>query len=57
MELDNNKYNNGKIYKIYNEYGNDEDVYFGSTILTLNQRWSKHKNSYERYKIKKLQIM
>ena len=29
---------------------NEEDVYFGSTHHILNQRWSKHKSSYKRWK-------
>lgn len=42
------KYQNGKIYKIVcNITGN---IYIGSTIRTLNERLSKHKNAYKIYK-------
>ena len=36
-----NKYNKGKIYKITSP--NTEDVYYGSTILSLNKRFRTHK--------------
>ena len=37
-----NKYNKGKIYKITSP--NTDDVYYGSTILSLNQRFWTHKS-------------
>jgi hypothetical protein len=40
-------YSNGKIYKITNNVNND--IYIGSTIKTLKQRFSKHKTDYKRY--------
>ena len=47
----NNKYNNGKIYKIiYNDITNNKlFIYIGSTIQTLYSRISKHKYDYKRY--------
>ena len=38
-----NKYNNSKIYKIVCNITNE--VYYGSTIKTLNNRLSNHKSS------------
>jgi hypothetical protein len=37
----------GKIYAI--KSNQTELIYIGSTIETLNQRFSKHKNKYKRY--------
>jgi len=36
-------YQKGKIYKIYSLNGTPEDVYYGSTVQTLAQRMSKHR--------------
>ena len=36
-----NKYNNAKIYYIWNII--DEEIYVGSTCQTLNQRMTKHR--------------
>jgi hypothetical protein len=41
------KYQNGKIYKIIDKTNNN--VYVGSTCQTLEQRLTKHINSYKRY--------
>jgi len=35
------KYNNAKIYKIYSPEG--DEIYIGSTTLSLNQRFYRHK--------------
>ena len=40
-------YSNGKIYKITNNV--NDYIYIGSTIKTLNQRFSNHKINYKRY--------
>lgn len=40
-------YKNGKIYKIIND--ENEDVYYGSTIQTLKERFESHKNDYKVY--------
>jgi gas vesicle protein len=45
MSIDNNKYNNGKIYKIVAYETND--VYIGSTIRSLKTRYSAHKSSFK----------
>ena len=37
----------GRIYKITSS--DTDDVYVGSTLLTLNRRFSNHKNHYKRY--------
>jgi hypothetical protein len=39
-----NKFENGKIYKIVSDL--TDKIYIGSTILTLNERLSKHKNKF-----------
>ena len=49
--VEENKYNNGKIYKLYAINGDVEDIYYGSTYLTLNTRMTKHKNSYKRFQV------
>jgi len=41
------KFQNGKIYKIVCNITNE--VYFGSTILTLNQRETLHKSNLKRF--------
>lgn len=41
------KYENGKIYSI-RSYESDE-VYIGSTVKTLSQRFSQHKKDYKKY--------
>ena len=41
-----NKYSNGKIYKITCNVFNI--VYVGSTVTTLKSRISRHKNNYKR---------
>ena len=46
-----NKYSNGKIYKITCNVFNI--VYVGSTVTTLKSRISRHKNNYKRYCIGK----
>ena len=40
-------YNNGKIYKIY-RYGIDE-IYIGSTCISLSQRLAKHRQDYNEF--------
>ena len=45
MSTDNNKYINGKIYKIV-AYETD-DVYIGSTIKSLKTRYSDHKSDFK----------
>lgn len=42
-----NKYLNGKIYKIVSNY--TDDVYIGSTVDTLSSRLSKHKYDFKRH--------
>ncbi len=42
-----NKYSNGKIYKIICD--DKTKIYIGSTITPLKTRLSKHKNCYKRY--------
>jgi hypothetical protein len=41
----------GKIYKITSS--KTDDVYIGSTIQTLNDRFIKHKSNYKLYQNKK----
>ena len=41
------EYSNGKIYKITNTI--NDDIYIGSTIKTLKQRFNAHKSDYKRY--------
>ena len=45
MSTDNNKYNNGKIYKIVAYETND--VYIGSTTTSLKTRYSVHKSNFK----------
>ena len=40
-------YSKGKIYKIISS--ECDDVYYGSTVLPLNDRLSKHERSYKQY--------
>lgn len=50
-----NKYKDGKIYKITNDI--DDEVYIGSTIQSLNDRWINHKSemiNIEKYPNSKL---
>lgn len=42
-----NKYESGKIYRLISAETNEQ--YIGSTIRTLNERLSYHKNDYKRY--------
>jgi hypothetical protein len=42
--VEENLYKNGKIYKIINYI--DDEIYVGSTVQTLEQRWEKHKYYY-----------
>lgn len=42
-----NKYKNGKIYKLIN--GVDDEIYVGSTIMTIGSRFSHHKSSVSIY--------
>lgn len=42
-----NKYLNGKIYKIISDY--TDDVYIGSTTDTLSSRLIKHKSDFKRH--------
>ena len=42
-----NKYDNAKIYKITSSKTNE--IYIGSTILSLNKRFSNHKQNYKRW--------
>ena len=45
--MNNNKYHNGKIYKIIDiEYNK---CYIGSTIEDLNKRMAKHRNFYKKH--------
>ena len=44
-----NKYNNGKVYKIWSP-SRPELVYYGSTINSLSKRLSHHKDKYKKYK-------
>ena len=44
-----NKYNTGKIYKIWSP-SCENLVYYGSTILNLSQRLAGHKSDYKMYK-------
>jgi len=46
-------YQLGKIYKIYSLNGTVEDVYYGSTIVTLSRRMAKHRVDYKQLKNKK----
>ena len=39
----------GRIYKIMCKEDKDF-IYIGSTILSLNKRWNKHKSDYKRWK-------
>lgn len=41
------KYENSKIYKLYNNISND--VYYGSTCSALSRRLSEHKSHYKSY--------
>ena len=41
------RYQKGKIYQIVSE--NTDDVYIGSTCVTLSQRLSKHRRNYKSY--------
>lgn len=41
-----NRYQNGKIYKIV---GQNDDIYIGSTIQKLNDRFDIHKSHYRRH--------
>jgi hypothetical protein len=45
MSIDNNKYKNGKIYKIVAYETND--VYIGSTTKSLKARYSAHKSNFK----------
>jgi hypothetical protein len=40
-------YSQGKIYKIISS--ECDDVYYGSTVLQLNQRLALHKHNYKKY--------
>ena len=42
-----NKYSNGKIYKLIDN--TNENIYIGSTIFTLKQRLKKHISSFKRF--------
>ncbi len=47
-------YKNGKIYRLYIEYYDDEKQiqelnYIGSTTLSLSKRYGKHKENYNRW--------
>ena len=44
-----NKYNNGKIYKIEPLNGIAGDVYIGSTTQELDKRWGQHSSDYKRW--------
>lgn len=52
MTNNTNDYQDGKIYAL-KSYETDK-VYIGSTTLTLQQRFSNHKSSYELYKKQKV---
>ena len=39
----NNKYYQGKIYKLVNKLDNNKILYIGSTIKSLRQRLAEHK--------------
>ena len=43
-----NKYNNSKIYKIWSS-SNPEEIYIGSTIKSLKDRYSAHKSDYKKW--------
>ena len=43
----NGNYKNGKIYSIRSHQ--TDEIYIGSTTISLSQRLSKHKNNYKRY--------
>ena len=44
-------YSNGKVYKIEPIYGDEGEVYFGSTTKQyLSQRMDSHRNNYKSYK-------
>ena len=43
--MENNKYNNGKIYKIITE--NSNDIYIGSTTKSLDERLQQHENDFK----------
>jgi gas vesicle protein len=45
-----NRYQNGKIYKIV---GQNNDIYIGSTIQKLNDRFYLHKSDFRKYKLGK----
>ena len=45
-----NKYNNGKIYRLYSFYDGIPDVYYGSTTHNLARRLSNHRSAYKQYK-------
>jgi hypothetical protein len=48
MEINENKYNRGKIYKIVNE--DESEIYIGSTCVTLCNRLAQHKNEFKLFK-------
>jgi hypothetical protein len=51
-----NKYNNSKIYLI--KCTQDKNlIYVGSTIKSLNERWSQHKNNAQRNTYKKHSLL
>ena len=50
-----NKYNNSKIYKICNL--NEDEIYYGSTIGTLNRRLNKHISNYKSWKNNKYNLV
>ena len=47
-----NKYQKGKIYKIWNDV--DHEIYVGSTIETLSQRMAKHREKMKHKPHRKL---
>ena len=46
--MENNKYQNSKIYKICDI--NETEIYIGSTHQSLTRRFSKHKSNYKAWK-------
>ena len=44
------KYNNGKIYSIVALFGNEGDIYIGSTTRTLKERMIGHISKYKSWK-------
>jgi hypothetical protein len=46
---ENNRYSDGKIYRIYSPSLPEAGVYIGSSINTLKKRLSGHKSDYKRY--------